>query len=78
MGGDIGKQCFGEFAVVACCCGRGVPLPQVTFELPLQNGAGREEAGEVSAALSARFGLRESQRRHKGNWAALLLLAPPG
>jgi ribosomal protein L11 methyltransferase len=44
----------------------------------IASGLLREEAGEVSGALTARFGLSESQRRHKGNWAALLLLAPPG
>ncbi len=42
----------------------------------IAGGLLREEADEVSAALRARFGLRESQRRHEGPWAALLLVAP--
>jgi ribosomal protein L11 methyltransferase len=44
----------------------------------IAGGLLREQADDVSAALSARFGLREAQRRHTGEWAALLLLAPPG
>jgi ribosomal protein L11 methyltransferase len=39
------------------------------------SGLLREEAGEVSAALTGRFGLHEAQRRHSGDWAALLLVA---
>ena len=33
------------------------------------------EAGDVADALAAGFGLREAQRRHSGEWAALLLTA---
>jgi ribosomal protein L11 methyltransferase len=39
------------------------------------SGLLREEAAEVSAALTERFGLHEAQRRHAGEWAALLLVA---
>jgi ribosomal protein L11 methyltransferase len=42
----------------------------------IAGGLLREQADEVSAALTARFGLREAQRRHTGQWAALLLLPP--
>ena len=44
----------------------------------IASGLLREEADEVSTALAERFGLHESQRRHMGIWAALLLVAPPG
>jgi ribosomal protein L11 methyltransferase len=33
------------------------------------------EAGDVADALAAGFGLREAQRRHSGEWAALLMTA---
>jgi ribosomal protein L11 methyltransferase len=42
----------------------------------IAGGVLRDEADEVSAALAARFGLREAQRRREGEWAALLLVAP--
>ena len=38
----------------------------------IASGLLREEAGEVAAAF-ARHGLREADRRHGGEWAALLL-----
>ena len=38
----------------------------------LASGLLREEAGEVAAAF-ARHGLREADRRHGGEWTALLL-----
>ena len=36
------------------------------------SGLLREEAGEVAAAF-ARHGLRETERRHGGEWSALVL-----
>ena len=36
------------------------------------SGLLREEAGEIAAAF-ARHGLRETERHHSGEWAALLL-----
>ena len=41
-------------------------------ERMILSGLLREEAGEVAAAF-ARHGLRERDRRHGGEWAALLL-----
>jgi ribosomal protein L11 methyltransferase len=39
----------------------------------IAGGLLRAEAGDVGRALAAGFGLREAQRRHAGEWAALLL-----
>ena len=39
----------------------------------IAGGLLRAEAGDVARALAAGFGLREAQRRHSGEWAALLL-----
>jgi ribosomal protein L11 methyltransferase len=39
----------------------------------IAGGVLRAEAGDVARALAAGFGLREAQRRHSGEWAALLL-----
>jgi ribosomal protein L11 methyltransferase len=41
----------------------------------IASGLLNHEADEVSAALAARFGLREQQRREAGEWTALLLVA---
>ncbi len=39
----------------------------------IASGLLAEEADEVAAAFAATMGLRESDRRHGGEWAALLL-----
>jgi ribosomal protein L11 methyltransferase len=39
------------------------------------SGLLRAETGDVGAALAAGLGLREAQRRHSGEWAALLLVS---
>jgi ribosomal protein L11 methyltransferase len=39
----------------------------------IAGGLLRAEAGDVGRALATGFGLREAQRRHSGEWAALLL-----
>jgi hypothetical protein len=36
-----------------------------------------EEADEVAAAFAERLGLRERERRRRGEWAALWLTARP-
>ena len=43
----------------------------------IASGLLREEADEVAAAF-ARHGLREADRRHGGEWSALLLTGPAG
>ena len=50
------------------------PAPPRTL---VAGGLLRGEAGDVAEAFARRHGLREVDRRHRGDWAALLLTSDP-